>query len=546
MNIVHVAPAPVSEHALTATVRTRDGVELATDVYLPEGALTEPGPTILVRLPYDKAAGSAFPMAEYARYMTERGYRVVLQDVRGKFRSGGASVLFVHEVNDGFDTIDWVINQSWSNGKVGMSGNSYYGYTQWAAVSSRHPALRAIAPRVTGTMLGEPPRELAPGVREVEQSIILRYPLTFFHSADSYFWDMDWSERPWTDQIERFFDEVGGRSVSFDLFYPHPARLQRFPDGSPFEAPAIPVLLTIGWWDNCAPWSWEDRRALQQRSSWSANEYLRIEAIDHYNFVFDHPDRSIEPTPVQMRERLSRALDPTLDFFDVFLRNGAPPTSIPRVTWDLVNGERRTEAQWPPASATTRTLYCTADGVLAEAPNAEESRVTWVHDPLHPVPSAAGDPFRYLLDQPDERELLERDDVVVWRGPAFTDDFVLAGPVSFSAAVQSDGPVMDVIVRLYDLAPGGAATLITRGQVSVETAALRHVEVDMLHAGYLVRPGHRLAVSVCSTDAPDFVPQPGTGEDPWTATTFASNTQTLVLSGDSGILTVTIGESTWK
>ncbi len=192
--IVHVGPAPVSPAAREERVRLRDGVRLATDVYLP-GAPADPdatpGDTILIRLPYDKSGEYTF-IPLIAEYFTDRGYRVVAQDVRGKFRSEGDALLFVNEVDDGYDTIEWIVSQSWSNGRVAMWGDSYYGYTQWAAVASQHPALKAIAPRVTGTMLGEPVRAVAgERTRPVEWAITYLYPLTYFHSQDAYFWELD-------------------------------------------------------------------------------------------------------------------------------------------------------------------------------------------------------------------------------------------------------------------------------------------------------------------------------------------------------------------
>ena len=78
----------------------------------------------------------------------------MIQDVRGKFRSEGEREPFIHEVADGWDTLDWIEQQAWSTGSVGMVGDSYYGFTQWAAAASGHRALKAIVPRVTGTWFG--------------------------------------------------------------------------------------------------------------------------------------------------------------------------------------------------------------------------------------------------------------------------------------------------------------------------------------------------------------------------------------------------------
>ena len=90
-------------------VACRDGVRLATDVYLPDGD-DSPGDTILIRLPYDKSGSYTF-IPLIAEYFMARGYRVVAQDVRGKFRSEGRALLFVNEVDDGRDTLDWLISQ---------------------------------------------------------------------------------------------------------------------------------------------------------------------------------------------------------------------------------------------------------------------------------------------------------------------------------------------------------------------------------------------------------------------------------------------------
>ncbi len=159
--ITRIGPGPHSALATEVMVPMRDGVRLATDVYLPQGDAT-PGPTILTRLPYDKNGEYTF-MPQIASYFLGRGYRVVVQDVRGKFRSEGETLLFVNEADDGYDTLDWISRQQWSDGVVGMWGDSYYGYTQWAAVSSGHPALRAFVPRVTGTRLATwPPTSPAP------------------------------------------------------------------------------------------------------------------------------------------------------------------------------------------------------------------------------------------------------------------------------------------------------------------------------------------------------------------------------------------------
>ncbi|GAA1056247.1 acyl esterase [Agromyces luteolus] len=542
--IVHVGPAPASPLAREVGVRMRDGVRLATDVYLP-GAPGTPetgaGDTILIRLPYDKSGEYTF-IPLIAEYFTARGYRVVAQDVRGKFRSEGDALLFVNEVDDGYDTIEWITHQPWSNGRVAMWGDSYYGYTQWAAVASQHPALKAIAPRVTGTQLGEPVRP-RPGerTRPVEWAITYLYPVTYFHSRDAYFWELDATERPYSAQVERVLDELGSRSISYDQWYPRAVHLPRFPVASPFDARPVPTLHTIGWWDNCAPLSWADVAEIEQRPSWALNHFLRIESMDHEAYYLDdaEEDRVEERTEDQLRAELPRMLEPALEFFEVFVRGNGSAGDIPRVSWNLAGTEgMRADAAWPPPGARTRSWYAApgtgGDGRGRLEPDAPttETTVEWTHDPADPVPSSVPNAFAFLLHRPDEAPIGARDDVLVFDAEPATDDLDLTGPVRVAARVASDGPVMDVFVRLLDVAPDGTALRIARGQVQVTDAtAPADVDIDLGQLGYRLCAGHRLRVHVSSSDSPEFIAQPGTGEEPWGARETVPNRQRLLLGG---------------
>lgn len=536
--IVHVGPAPLSHSAQERRVRMRDGCHLAADVYLPAGD-TEPGDTILIRLPYDKSGSYTF-LPLVAEYMMAHGYRVVAQDVRGKFRSEGEALLFVNEVQDGYDTIEWITQQAWSNGRVAMWGDSYYGYTQWAAVASQHPALAAIAPRVTGTMLGEPAhREPNSRTTAVEWAITYLYPLTYFHSQDAYFWDLDLERRPFSAQAEEVLAQLGARSLSYDQWYPHPVRLPRFPLPSPFDARPVPTLHTIGWWDNCAPLSWADVAEIERRPGWALNHFLRIESMDHESYYLDDldADRVEERTDDQVRAQLPRMLDPALEFFDVFVRGNGAHTDIPRVAWQLAHVEGlRTGAAWPPAGVTQHHVFGAADGALTTQAPGSASELAWTHDPLDLVPSSATNAFAFLLEKPDEAALGEREDVLVFDTPPFVRDIDFAGPVRASVTAGSDGPVMDIFLRVLDVCPDGTALRIARGQVQLHDAtAAAAVEIDLGHLGYRMRAGHRLRLHVCSSDYPEYLPAPGTGEEPWGAVETAINRQHIVVGGPEGL-----------
>ena len=123
----------------------RDGVKLATDVYMPaEGG---PFPTVLFRTPYDRGSDMIFT-GPIAVALAQRGYAAVTQDARGRFDSEGQWYPFVNEADDGHDAVEWIAKQPWCSGKIGMSGGSYYGLTQWQASQGGSPHLVATVPKV--------------------------------------------------------------------------------------------------------------------------------------------------------------------------------------------------------------------------------------------------------------------------------------------------------------------------------------------------------------------------------------------------------------
>ncbi|MFG2971104.1 CocE/NonD family hydrolase [Streptomyces sp. NPDC048288] len=552
-----VTPAPADPAARPFRVRMRDGVRLATDVYLPAGLPTdEPGPAILIRLPYDKSGTyAAIPLI--ARYFTGRGYRVVAQDVRGKFRSEGETLLFVNEVNDGYDTLEWITHQAWSDGVVGMWGDSYYGYTQWAAVASGHRALRAIAPRVTGTELGQVV-DNADGTRDVEMGNRLGYLATHFVGPDTYEWEPDPARRPLIAPFEEFFQALGRRSPSFDVAFPQEVRLRRWPEGHPFDHRAVPVLHTIGWYDNCAPWHWLDVEELARRPDWANQQYLLIDAIDHENYhlsgaPYDDASRDHLASQDAFRALLPGYLDPALDFFDVFLRRQGSPADLPRVRWHLVHGGEdgfRTDRVWPPAHRRTSTLFLSPDpdrrtadgdasGLLTPVPVTESSMGSWTHDPVDPVPSAAVNAFAYLQTNPRLHDWSKRPDVLVFDAEPTAEPLDLAGPVLLDLDLTTTGPSTDLFAKLLDVHPDGEAELVAHGRVHIATPQ-RRLTLSLGHTGYRLRPGHHLRLHLHSSDFPEFVLHPGTDDNPWLATRGERTAQRIRLGGvDGARLTLT-------
>jgi uncharacterized protein len=547
LSVTTTLPAPVPPAAHEHMVRMRDGVRLATDVYLPED--TEPTQAVLVRLCYDKDSRYTF-MDRLAPQVTGRGYAFVVQDVRGKFRSEGATLAFVHESRDGYDTLDWVVSQPWSDGKVGMFGDSYYGFTQWAAVSSGHPALRAIVPRVTSADLGmlnlSGRRRSNGSVEDVDWLVAADYMAHYWLDKHIQDFPLDYEVRPISEIFEGAFRELGQRSATYGLIHPQELPVPVYPDGHPFNARPLPVLHAVGWFDNLQIPHMRDYVELMSRPGWAPLQYLTADSVDHENYhlsltpITSETDHGIDDDALD--KMLPVYLGPALDFFDVFLKEARPVKSLPRVRWHLGHSGYRESATWPPAGTHEQRLFLSdlqtaasgpVSGGLSSSPS-EPGEAVWVHNPHDLVPSAVANSFAFLEEYPDEASTRHRDDVLAFDGEAVGESLDLAGPVDLYLRVESTAPTTDIFAKLLDVSPDGSARMIARGQGHLTAPAAAQVaRVEMGHTGYRLREQHRLRLHICSSDFPEFVPHPGTGDDPWFAVDLSPSRQTLHTSPEA-------------
>lgn len=537
----------LDERALAVRVQTRDGVGLATDVYLPPGAGRVPA--VLVRLPYDKSGPFSF-MPRLAGEFLDRGYAFLVQDVRGKIRSEGETFAFVHEARDGYDTLDWIVAQPWSNGAVGMFGDSYYGFTQWAAAATGHPALRALVPRMTTTRVG-PDWMFKQGVFAL-WSMAEWASGTWIDNA-LYEVEFDWSTRPLADVVEA---AVGRPSASFDRWIAAGPGDPFWTDGLyggpyPHAAVRVPVLHSGGWWDlfsrgQVADW-------VDCRRAGAPGQHLIMSATDHFDDPLlpdGEPVRDFLDDAEALEDFVPVYLGPALEFFDRHLLGRGGPRLAP-VRWELAGAGLQEADDWPPPAARPLTLYLgdgaraarsPDGGALADRPDSSSVAVEWVHDPADPVPSLVADPWRPLLGLPDEREVELRPDVLTFTAEPSPAPLDLAGPVEATLWVGSSATSMHVVARLVDVYPSGRARRIVEGAALVETSGGETAAVvDLGPTGYRLPAGHRLRLEVASSSFPSFAVHPGTGDDPLRATSVERNTQRLRTGGSSpSLLTLTL------
>ena len=517
----------------------RDGVRLATDVHLPD-VFRAALPTVLIRLPYDKSGRSSCTHG-IARYLTEHGFAVVLQDVRGKFRSEGEAFPFLNEATDGSDTLDWIVAQSWSSGAVGMLGDSYYGFTQWAAAATRHPALRAMVVRKTGSLFM---REFDPG-RPLKVSLAdwvvntfsgrLLYEDTVLAPRPAAGWDVVPEPLEHSrDMLRRLIDGVGSRRLA----------ALALPGGVTPRSLSIPALHSGGWFDIFSSWQLDDWRLASVTAHAALHQFLRMDTTDHEDFLLAEdgaaPDNHKEDDAALQRY-LPRLLDEPVSFLHHYLSASEGRWKAPRVQYRVAYGTRRDAVAWPPAGARRLTLYL-GEKRLLEDPPPRSSTLSWLHDPWNPVPFLPASEWTILADRPDESSLCDRPDVITFTSEPRVAPLELLGPVALDLTISAASQSTHVIARLLDVADDGRSTLVVDGAAWVATArGARALRIALRQTAYRVHRGHCLRLVISTSSFPQYFIHPGTDDEPLTATIYRAVGQRLIVGGaDGGALRLTV------
>ncbi|MEJ7790855.1 MAG: CocE/NonD family hydrolase [Gaiellaceae bacterium] len=407
-------------------VTTRDGIRLATDLYRParDGELVSGRyPTVVCLTPYDKGERR---YTEIADFFVPHGYAVVLQDLRDRHRSEGTDEYFhsvtPHTGEDGYDTIEWIAAQGWSNGRTGMVGSSYAGITQIRTALERPPHLTAIWPDVSPTNTFENQ------TREGGAMQLHMFWALYIHAADAQGVKDDWEKQRdvfddlrnlrqlfWNSPLLR--DDLALRHVptlaqtledyctrgAYDEYW---ARKEN--DFTRFwhEHADIPVTTSTGWYD---PFSHADSEYFAAMTAQNRSpQRLIVGPWSHVGMRGDASwtlDVDFGPDSVW---GVQRYFEEQLAFFDRWLRDdggGAAADEAPirlfvmggasgRTTelGKLDHGGRwREEHEWPLARTRPTTLHLHGDGSLRTEPapaKAEPRRFTY--DPDDPVPTIGG------------------------------------------------------------------------------------------------------------------------------------------------------------
>ncbi len=480
----------------------RDGVVLRADVRLPSGK--GPFPVLVYRTPY----GEKNALREYTTFQhaVERGYAIVVQDVRGRYGSDGVFVPYQNEGRDGYDTIEWAAKQPWSNGKVGTFGLSYPGAVQWLAAVENPPHLAAMVPAMTFSS-----------------------HRNFFYAGGTF--DLSWIEWIW-DNISpdirvkqnmpgpRTGDEASAawKKTGLGMESVLPLNgLEPLHGIAPYYYEWLRHLPDDPWWN------WADLRgkygrthaAVLNLSGWYDDHYGPEGATTNFQGLVEA--RAGRPNNVALligpwvhgvdstgTAKAGDRLFPdtakidydntVLDWMDHYLRgidNGVDKR--PAVRYYVMGADLWRESQaWPPPSSRTSFYLGAASpgrpGLLSEARPNEEGFSAFVSDPAHPVT----DNYAEISGGHDYRYLAERSDLLTFDTPPLADDTEVTGPVDSRLFVSCDCRDLDLWVRLYDVAPDGRVWNEMSPGIDVQRASYR----DMAKGRRLLHPGQIYAIDL--------------------------------------------------
>jgi predicted acyl esterase len=485
----------------------RDGAVLAANVYLPSGA--GPWPVILQRTPYLKDPDPAkVPpqmlqglIASVNRYTTA-GYVFVVQDVRGKGHSKGFYAAFADDIPDGYDTVEWVARQPWSNGKVGITGGSALGITANMAAIAAPPHL--VAAYVV----------VAPNERSANS-----YMGGVLKEKDTIGWTKGQGV---SDEV---LDGIRRGAVTNLIS-------ERSDMGQGMQFIRIPMYNVGGWYDIFNSGNVYNFEYLQNQGANGARGNQKL-----FMGPFGHGPLSGDlEYPGQARN--SNA-DDEMRWWDYWLKgqdNGI--MAEPPVHVLMMAGARKGAyspknrimafANWPPASREVR-YYITADhGLTTAPPTAGDAKLSYRFDPAHPVPTVGGANLTFERGPMDQRAVAERPDYLRFETPALDHDVAIAGHVGVEVWGATDGPDTDFMAKLVDVYPDGYEALVLDApiraryrygrmpdQVRMMTpGAPEKLTIDMWNTAITFEKGHRIELVITSSNAPRFEVNPNNGAPP--------------------------------
>ena len=478
----------------TVMVPMRDGVKLATDVYLPDGE--GPWPAILWRTPYGKGGAEG-----RARGANQRGYAFVAQDIRGRFGSEGVDYpVFGHdgwgEHKDGYDAVEWIAAQEWCNGKVGTVGASANGITQNMMAPSRPPHLVCQYVVVAFSSMY---RQAAYQGGAFRKSLIEGWLKGNKFSPENLK-EMR-AHTDYDDFCKQFDTELVAHRVN------------------------VPVMFVGGWYDIFNAGTINSFLTIQKKGDKGARGKCRL-VMGPYGH--GNSEDLIFPNAAS-----PKAANP-INWFDIWMKNdGNQIDEIPVVQYFVMGdpGDKdtrgnvwKTADDWP-VPAKIKSFYFNANGTLRSRPSKKtDSSLSYKYDPKDPVPTIGGANLIITKGPRDQRPVEKRPDVLLFTSKKLKKPVEITGTVKVKLWVSTTATDTDFTAKLCDVYPDGRSMIVLDGTIrarhrnSMEKSELMtpgkiyEFEIDLWSTSLVFSPGHRIRVAISSSNSPRFEPNPNTGK----------------------------------
>lgn len=505
-----------AEHRVAVTrdlpIRMPDGVVLYADRYAPRAG--GPHPTILIRTPYGRPAElGPLGIFEHTGCMlfAERGYNVVVQSVRGRYRSAGVFEPFVNEAADGRATVAWIGDQPWFDGNLGLWGPSYVGYTQWGPAIDGPPYLKAIVPIVTSARFSS-----------------LFYPGGAFALESTLRWVF------LIDATNRHRQQLDLAAL-WRLFVLRERIVARALRHQPYAAAAelatgAPVPFFQQWLRDPDPhgpyWSRVDyhrslhriNAAVHLVAGWY-DIFLPGQLADYAALVAagKRPYLTVLPRAHNDLALVFEGLREGLWWFDAHLKGQRELLARRPVRIALMGSHEWHEMDfWPPPATMTRYFLQPDRSLSHQPPPAGAPPSRFRYDPADPTPAIGGAVLSAQGGPRDQRPLEARPDVLTFTTPPLAADLDVIGPVRLCVYVCTGHPFFDLVGRLCDVYPDGRSINICDGIVrvrpgvgDVQPDGVRRIEIDLTATAQRFRAGHRLRVHIAGGGSPRWGSHPG-------------------------------------
>ena len=526
-------------------VPMRDGVKLATSVYLPpaEGRF----PVVLVRTAYNR-------VWIYDSFFPAHGMALVAQDCRGRYDSEGDHKPFVSEAEDGFDTLEWIGRQPWCNGSIGMFGDSYLGATQYAVAPMGNKFLKALNPRF---MSGDCWKRAY--YCDGAFSLALTWSWLCFEEASR---TSEANMMPLFNVRELLrklpivsLDEASGAGVA--------ASFRDYATRSAYDAQwetlavrrnygrfNMPVLVTVGWYDNYAANMAETFVGLRQNAP-------TPELRDSHRLLIGPWTHGINSSSVlgdlDFGPDATRENDATNRWLDCILhgRSASAFQKAPIRIFVMGLNRWRDEYEWPLQRTRYINYYLRRGGTLdTRPPSGDEEPDRYTYDPADPVPTVGGNhsvgpynPGLYEFCKPgplDQKSVEGRADVLTFTSGILERDTEVTGPVLLKLHAASSAVDTDFVAKLTDVYPDGRSINLTEGVIRarfredvwgrpklMDPGTVYPFTIDMQATSNVFKKGHRIRVQVTSSNFPLWDRNLNTGHDPATDTEMRVANQTV-------------------